>query len=122
MEFFRGVPAPSIECVVESHSCFELGEIVGIHPRQPEGRRNGATSNRSATPAAVTNTARGSTKRRISHGKAMRSTLDRERATRQCVPGSLRHLSGAQKGQAGFDPTGEPILKSFGLNLYRAGG
>src|SRR5258708_7224745 len=34
MGFVRGVPAPSVECVVERHPGVELREVVRIHPRQ----------------------------------------------------------------------------------------
>src|SRR5216683_4039361 len=34
MGFFRGIPTPPIECVVECHPGFELCKVIRIHARQ----------------------------------------------------------------------------------------
>ena len=172
-----GVAAPAIERIVERHPGFELLEIVGIHARQAERRReqagrfgrrdrggryrrrarspraararasarpnssiitskvqgsprwlqntpsmsNGAPPNCSATPstsdgATNRNSAAGSTKRRISHGQAMRSIFGRARVTQTVRPCGSRggSLACRHERQAALRPGVEAAVENFG--------
>ena len=73
----------------------------------------GVASNRSATPstsagATNRNTARGSTKRRISQGQAMRSTFGRARVTQTVRPCAIERAAFWRSGPAAGRPCFQP--------------